>query len=483
MAIKVEAADIKIGMYVSELDRQWIDTDFLFQGFLIYDDEQLEKIQKLCKFIYIDEEKSTIGLFAAVPHAVVPKKTLQALPFSKTVVEAPEPKQNSSSGGFFSAIKKIFGELRTSHDDTADDASTSFSLAESNTLLETNHKQKLKSLRDDFARKHNITGVVTEYKTTSTIDQEISTAQKLKQTFEQDIGKILVTEMNQANIGSRIELAKEFIEEVVESIIRNPDAMVLLTNLKQLDGASYRHALDVSVMLISFGRHLGIPKKELNQIAMGGLLHDIGKSNIADILLNKTETLTQEEMDEIRRHVSYGLEIIDGYDNLNPITRMIVAEHHERHDGTGYPYKLQGDAINLYGAMAAIVEAYSAMTSPWPFAKAKTSAMAVSILVSLKGQAYHPELVDHFIQVVGVYPVGAIVELSTGEVGIVIRQNKFWRLKPLINVILAGDKSKLVKSYTVDLAQASKKENDVPLNIIAELPVNQYGINPKDYFL
>ena len=236
-------------------------------------------------------------------------------------------------------------------------------------------------------------------------------------------------------------------------------------------------------MLISFGRHLGIPKQELNQIAMGGLLHDIGKSKIADMLLNKPEALTKIEMDEIRKHVSYGLEIVDGYDNLNPITRMIVAEHHERHDGTGYPNKLKGDTINLYGAMAAIVEAYSAMTSPWVFAKAKTSAMAVSILVNLKGKAYHPELVDHFIQVVGVYPIGAIVELSTGEVGIVIRQNKFWRLKPLVNVILSSDKLSLPKPYTVDLVQASKKELDEPLNIIAELPANKYGINPKDYFL
>lgn len=479
---RVEAADIKIGMYVAELDQPWIDTDFLFQGFLIYEDEQLEKLQKLCKFVYVDEEKSATGLFAPVIQAAAPKKVLQVPQFNKFEVDTPPPKQKLTAASLIAALKQIFAELCLSFKKSSISNSDS-SLEESNALLEINHKHKLKSLRDDFAKKNNITDVVSEYKTTHTIEQELDTAQKLKKTFDEDIGKILTIEMNQANISTHIELAKEFIGEVVESIIRNPDAMVLLTNLKQQDGASYRHALDVSVMLISFGRHLGIPKQELNQMAMGGLLHDIGKSKIPESLLNKVKQLNNNDWKILRQHVNYGLEIIDAYKNLDPVTRIIVAEHHERYDGTGYPNQLAADSINLYGAMAAIVEAYSAMTSPWPYAKAKTSAMAVSILVNLKGKAYHPELVDHFIQVVGVYPIGAIVELTTGEVGIVIRQNKHWRLKPLVNIILDADKNKLENPYTVDLVHEDKKENDQPLNIIAELPVNQYGINPKDYFL
>ena len=482
MVCRVEAANIKLGMYVVELDQPWINTDFLFQGFLISDDEQLNKLQKLCEFIYVDEDKSTSGLFAPVTPPINPKKILQVPQYSKVEVDAPKPKQKSSGGGFFAGLKQIFGEMRSSDEKLSTSISANSS-DDNTTQLEVNHRQKLKSLRVDFAKKNNITDVVTEYKASNTIEQELDTAQKLKQAFDEDIGKILTFEMNQVNISSRIELAKEFIGQVVDSIIRNPEAMVLLTNLKQLDGASYRHALDVSVMLISFGRHLGIPKHELNQIAMGGLLHDIGKSKIADSLLNKVTTLNKDDWHELRQHVKYGLEIVDTYDYLDPITRIIIAQHHERHDGTGYPHQVKEDQINLYGAMAAIVEAYSAMTSPWPYAKAKTSAMAVSILVNLKGKAYHPELIDHFIQVVGVYPIGAIVELSTGEVGIVIRQNKYWRLKPLVNIILAADKTKLAKPYTIDLVQEDKKVADSPLNIIAELPVNKYDINPKDYFL
>ena len=169
-------------------------------------------------------------------------------------------------------------------------------------------------------------------------------------------------------------------------------------------------------------------------------------------------------------------------EQLSHVVRQIVERHHERYDGQGYPAGLKGEEIGLYGSMAGIVETFSTITSHQPYAPARSSATAISTLVALRSQAFQSELVDQFIQVVGVYPIGSLVKLSTGEVGIVIKQNKLWRLQPMVTVMVGADGERLERQKTIDLVKFNQN-NDNPISIITELPAGSYGIDPKDYFL
>lgn len=487
MDVRIDSANIKVGMYVTELDRPWEDTSFMFQGFLISSEAQVLELRAQCSYIIVSEEKSENGMFE-IKAAPVEKK-IKPTTINKPIIleEVLESKKNPSKpiSGFFSSIKQIGKEILSfkAKEIELPPLKTAYTIQfeEDERKAEIIRRKDVRVIRKHYAETSGETQQVVDYSIKSSIEEELISAKKATDRLTHEVASSFMLEITNADLSDRIEVAKELLSDVVESIIRNPSAMLLISNLKNNDNSHYRHALDVAIMMVSFGRQLGIPKEELNHIALGGLLHDLGKTKVPNDILKKPQRLNAEEYSQVQMHVEYGHRMIDDIPNIHPITRQIILHHHERFDGNGYPEQLSDGAIGLYGSMAGIVETYATMTANQPYASARSSAKAVGVLVALRGKAFQAELVDQFIQVVGVYPTGSIVQLSTKEIGIVTRQNRLWRLKPLVTLILDEHGQKLPQQKTIDLAR-EQPDNKV-ISIITELPSGSFGIDPKDYFI
>jgi putative nucleotidyltransferase with HDIG domain len=490
MDVKVEINAIELGMYVSELDRPWTDSTFLFQGFVIENNEQIHELQEQCSYVIVSQERSAPGLFPPEPKS----EQVTAHPSAKSVTftsrsASDEQIKSARTGlfGFFSTAAQIGKELfnfRSTAALVSPQENDRATLEVQERIEEARQKEALSSLRKNLSKEAGVTDKISDYVIETSVNEEIVPARNATTKFEQEITSNLLLEMTGVALSDRIDIAKDLLVDIVDSIIRNPNAVMLISKLKNIDTNSYRHAMDVSIMMISFGRQLGLPKAELNLVGLGSLLHDIGKSKVDKRILEKSGRLSKGEFEEVKKHVNKGVDILHEAGKMGIVERMILERHHERYDGLGYPNGLVGEEIGLYGSMAAIAETYSTITTEKSYASARSSAKAVTAIVALRGKAFHPELVDQFVQVVGVYPIGSIVRLNTSEVGLVLEQNKLWRLKPLVLVLVGADGKKLVKPYLVDMTNSIQQaDSNLPLAIVNELPTGSYGIQLKDYFL
>ena len=275
------------------------------------------------------------------------------------------------------------------------------------------------------------------------------------------------------------------VGSMVDSVFRNRDAMGWLARMKCKDDYLYSHSLSASVWALAFGRHLGLDKETLTSVGTGAMLLDIGKTALPTELLKKTGKLSDEEWRMIYTHVNHGVELLNAAPNVDKRIVTMIATHHERLDGSGYPHKLNGDAIPLIGRIAGIVDCYDAMVSERSYAKPKSTYEAVRELKRLGGNAFPSELVELFIQAVGVFPTGTLVELNTGEVGVVTGQNRYRRLRPEVMLILDAQKKVREEFKTVDLltCEGNAGKAQPILWITQGLERGAYGIDTTEYFL
>jgi len=233
-----------------------------------------------------------------------------------------------------------------------------------------------------------------------------------------------------------------------------------------------------------FGRQLGFPPKDIDSLALSCSMMDIGKSNLPPELLRQAESPTEEQWQILQSHVQEGLNLLEENKVDDEMLRLTIQCHHERYDGSGYPNGLTGNDIPLYARIAGIVDSYDAMISDTPYSQVRSSYSAVQELQAKAGVLYQKELVEQFIQAIGVFPVGVIVEFNTGEVGVVVAQDSTRRLKPKIILLLDSDKKPRSHLVIVDLAnQAANDSGTLFWWITKELPNSAYGIDPAKYFL
>jgi putative nucleotidyltransferase with HDIG domain len=275
------------------------------------------------------------------------------------------------------------------------------------------------------------------------------------------------------------------VGSMVDSVFRNRDAMGWLARMKSKDDYLYSHSLATSVWALAFGRHLGLDKETLKAVGTGAMLLDIGKTRLPTELLKKPGKPSDEEWQLIRAHVDHGIELLRAAADLDQRIVTMIATHHERFDGSGYPQKLQGDAIPLIGRIAGIIDCYDAMISDRCYASPRSTYDAVRELKRLGGVAFPAQLVELFIQAVGVFPTGTLVELNTGEVGVVIGQNRFRRLRPEVMLILDAQKQVREEFTTVDLLTCDENTGtkEPTLWITRGVERGGYGIDPTEYFL
>lgn len=267
------------------------------------------------------------------------------------------------------------------------------------------------------------------------------------------------------------------IKNVVGSVVRNPDAMVWMARVKEKDAYTYEHSVRASILAAIFGRHLGLSRQSLESLTLGTLLCDVGKTKLPNDIITKTGKLSSEERKIMEQHVEIGIEILRHTPDINEHVKQIVWCHHERLNGSGYPRKLKDKEIPILAKIASIVDCYDAITSPRIHAAAMNATDAVSALYRMRGNEFAGNLVEQFIQAIGIYPTGTLVQLSNDEIGIVIAQNPARRLRPKVMVVLDENKMPIMSSKIIDLKNHEKEGG---LNVAMALKAGAFGLYPED---
>ena len=423
MKTKIDVHNLHIGMYVTELDRPWLGTPFLFQGFEIQSEDELHKLQTLCRYVYVLEgdprvapghKRSGTGPLPGVVPRAEPRQTVHIPiePVSATTI----PKSGSPT-----------------------------------------HR----------------------YPDLAPVEEEIRQAMEIESSARETLFGML----DDARRGRRLDIprAREIVGQMTESILRNPDALVWLTHLKKKHEYTATHSLRVSALALALGRHLGYDRNKLDILGIGALLHDIGKIKVPNELLDKPESLTREEFEIMKSHVPEGLKLLEGSSGIPAAALEVVGRHHERYSGNGYIFGMTGDTIGEFGLISAIVDTYDAITSDRAYHMSLSAADALKIIYEGRERAYHPWLVEQFIQCMGIFPIGSVVEMSTGSIGVVIAANRVRRLRPRVALVLSPDKKPYAPSPVVDLMQVSHDAAGKPLEIRNVLPANTFGIDPLDH--
>jgi len=292
------------------------------------------------------------------------------------------------------------------------------------------------------------------------------------------------------NIIDRARAGKELVSEevdeavapVVASVLRSADAVFWLNSLRAHGDYEYTHALNCTVLAAAFGRHLGLPESQLVKVASGGMLLDIGKTQLPLDLLTQKVKLKPPQIAQIRRHVEFSLEMLARTNNTSHEVEEMVGSHHERIDGSGYPYGFVGAEIPLFGRIAAIIDTYDALTSDRPYRRAMSRSAALQTLYAARDSLFQSELIERFIQCIGAYPTGSLVELSTGEVAMVQAQNRTRQLLPRLLVLTNADKQLAGGFRELDLLAEANAGNQ-GVRIVKTLEPGSFGLDPTELFL
>ncbi|USX21147.1 HD-GYP domain-containing protein [Oxalobacteraceae bacterium OTU3REALA1] len=263
------------------------------------------------------------------------------------------------------------------------------------------------------------------------------------------------TVMQDARLGKAIELdqVEPVVQAITESILRNPGALVGLLRIKTKDDYTFLHSVSVCTLLVAFCRSRNIAADVTHQAGLGGLLHDTGKALVPDSILNKPGPLTDEEFAIIKRHPRDGYDILRKTPEVGPIPLDITLHHHERRDGSGYPGKQANEQISELAQMAAIVDVYDAITADRCYHKGMSAAAALRKIYEWSKFHFNPQYAQEFMRCVGIYPVGTMVMLESGRLGVVIEPHETNLLAPKVNVFFNTKQNLYIKPETVDLSR------------------------------
>lgn len=265
------------------------------------------------------------------------------------------------------------------------------------------------------------------------------------------------------------------IVKMIESVQRNPDALVPLARVKQMDGYATGHAIATAALIIALARHQGHSQAEVEKLALGTLVKDVGQASLDARLIGKRGMLSHSELSLVQGHVEEGLAVLDATTLLPETAVAVVLEHHERFDGSGYPYSMAGEDITMAGRMAAIVDTYDAMTSDRPYRSALSPAATLRQMFDQGGSLFDPGLVASFVHTVGVYPVGTLVRLESGHLAVVEELHHDNLLAPVVRVIYHAGRQRYVTPVEVDL---SRRYGNHYGQIVRAEEFDTWGLNP-----
>ncbi len=331
----------------------------------------------------------------------------------------------------------------------------------------------------DIATEPVLTAAVEPSSTPPTLpfEEELPDARRVYQAAK----TIVQNAMHDTRLGRAINMdeVNRVVSDMTGSVLRNPDALTSLSRLKKFDEYTFYHSVNTSILAMSLGRDLSFDRNALHQIGVGTLLHDIGKTKIPPEILNKPGRFESHEMEIMKQHVLRGVEVLTTTTGLGDSYLRPALEHHERVDGTGYPHRRVRSELSQFGLMAAVVDIYDAITSDRCYHKGRVAHEALQFLYRLALEGHlDTTLVQRFIHVVGVYPVGSVVELNTGEVAIVKQIHHHVPLTPVVLLVKSGGNTLLSQPHEQDLAAQIETPRR---KITAILDPQQSGIDPTDY--
>ncbi|MDT4329954.1 HD-GYP domain-containing protein [Methylomonas sp. MED-D] len=324
--------------------------------------------------------------------------------------------------------------------------------------------------------------------------KQLSFARSFEQTAVtfQRVGNLIKTVLDDIRFGNQFntEAVKQAVAECVDQVLEHPETMLLLTQLKDQDQYTAQHCMNVCILAILLGRELKYSVEDLNKIGFCGLMHDVGKMKVPLEILNKPGKLDKFELDIMRNHTVYGRNVLMSARGAFPGAVDVAHNHHEQLNGGGYPRGLDKSALSDFTKMVAVVDTYDAMTSDRVYQHGQPHLIALGTLVKGMSQRYEAHYVTHFINCIGFYPQGNAVELSSGEIGIVVEQNKVDRLKPKILIVKDSQRSD-IEPRLLDLAKpvADPQGNRYAVKQVVRakdyrLDLNEYyrdGLFVKDY--
>ncbi|WP_254050875.1 HD-GYP domain-containing protein [Zoogloea sp. LCSB751] len=441
----VAARDLSIGMFVAELDRPWLESPFLLQGFLIEDATILEQVRRECRFVYVDRSRSVGEAWRPDPKE---QEGLRGRRPAAGALQA-ELAGRRRPLDFFALLRALRsgGLGEQGEGEAVDVGAPGVNAAETEVPLET-----------------EIAAVL----------PVIARAQGVLEQIAHDV---------QSSLNPDLERVRSVVAEMVLSVARNPDALLWLVRLKQTDRYSYDHSLDVAAHVMIFGRALGLGEDAISTLGIAGMLQDVGKLRLPHRLLHKSGGLTSTEYEIFKTHVDYSKQILSASPHASQLMLEIVAKHHERVDGSGYPVGLRGEAVGIMAEIAGICDVYCAMTRERPYGPAESSQAALDAVRAQRGTRFSESVVDQFVQCIGLYPVGTLVELNSGEVAVVVAQNRIRRLKPRVMILLGPDKKPNTYPQTVDLLYDRPGAVGEQYFIVKALPPGAYGLVPSEFYL
>lgn len=391
---KIPVSELRMGMFVSKLDRDWLETPFLVQGFLIQSAEDIDVVAEYADFVWVDKVQQDW---------VEPEKRA-------TLTTALRPKSTY--------INKVPAQEE--------------------------HHKALGVYRD---------------------------ARRLTRTLLDDL-----------RLGGTINSseAKATVKACVGSIIRNPDALLWMTKIRSQDEYTAEHCLNVCILAIAFGRHLGMSEVELEKLGLCGLLHDVGKMRVPSEVLNKPGALTPKEFNQIKAHTVHGRNLLMSTPGIYDSVVDVAYSHHERLDGNGYPRKLPASGISRFARIIALVDAYDAMTADRCYSAAIPTTEALKIIYKSRGTHFDDALALAFIKSIGLYPPGCIVELRNQLIGIVLETSARYRHLPKIILVHKGEQP-LPQERVINLAEVEqgKLERDYLIKRVHK--DGTYGISVRAY--
>ena len=560
-SLLISISDLRVGMFIAELDRPWEKTPFMLQGFLLTELLDCQTLQGMVRELTIDPSRSDPSSLLHLPwdsfHLPLEEKENTRVQESTVRVTYSAPPSdldvNEGLPAVAASLKQMWKAVRGAPQEanarkkvfkpipenkvTAQPAPfylryanvnsvpVSTSKAERSTQLVPPSTASFSQLIEGLYPRDVVYAPLTliervqsmiikwraakPYKR-STVKQNRFVARKVRPEYipptlnlviykdrapmQEEIKHATVAfartqeflnKMSQdIDAGKELELeqVRPAVQLLTESVIANPAALMWLVRMQSEDSQTYAHGLKVAVYMMALGRHLGFAREQLNDLGMIGLLMDVGKLSLPDEILKKPAKLDDQEHQIMTQHVGTSLDKLQQNGPLSQSVYLGISQHHERLDGSGYPAGLKAAEISIYGRMAAIVDCFAAMTSTRCYDSTRSAFDAMKELFRLAENKLHAPLVEEFVQAIGIFPIGSLIELSTGEAAIVLEHNKLRRLEPQILVLTNADKEPLAQPHVFNLMLQERQHGEVPIRILRGLPDGAYGIDSRSFY-